>query len=508
MQKFCVWTTHSLDRVRKTRQPQANKDFALFGAKGEYESFQIVIHSMDEPLCIKNITFTEFSKNGEKLCDNIDVYREHYISFDKNSHHKGVEGVIEQEIVGTIPDALIPALHPITREPLGNTARFYAFPHEMPAGDLQPYFIDVKIPREAKSGIYSSEYTVETDKGDFKGNVTLNVWDVELPKAQVQKSFFGSWTDGSPLKSEVAAQHRIFIKANDLELQEKLHEKYGYNTSHIGFWSGADIDRPNMNPAPETEAVVERLKKYSPKTERFAYTADEIGWRKDLYPEIIRYGQALHKAGAKQLVVMPPVNELFDDGLGTGRSAVDIWVVLPKQYYEYKKNIERAIAKGDTIWTYNCLIQDNYSPKWLMDFSLMCYRLQPGFINYSLKAEGFLYWLIDGYQKLQDPWGDITVNPDKYGDTWVRDGMLFYPSEDVGFDNGFVPSLRAKAVRDGFEDYELCHQIAASGKGAMADHYSNIIGKDFKCWTDNPEELLLNRRELGNAFSRWCANED
>ena len=346
MQKFCVWTTHSLDRVRKTRTPQENYNFALCGAKGEYESFQIVIHAMDEPLCIKNITFTEFSKNGEKLCDNIDIYREHYISFDKNSHHKGVEGVIEQEIVGTIPDALIPALHPITREPLGNKARFYAFPHEMPAGDLQPYFIDVKIPREAKSGIYSSEYTVVTDKGDFKGSVTLNVWNVELPKAQVQKSFFGSWTDGSPSKSEVAAQNRIFIKAEGLELQEELHEKYGYNTSHIGFWSGADIERPNMNPAPETEAVVERLKKYSPKTERFAYTADEIGWRKDLYPEIIRYGQALHKAGAKQLVVMPPVNELFDDGLGTGQSAVDIWVVLPKQYYEYKKNIDGKSAFG------------------------------------------------------------------------------------------------------------------------------------------------------------------
>ena len=89
MQKFCVWTTHSLDRVRKTRTPQENYNFALCGAKGEYESFQIVIHAMDEPLCIKNITFTEFSKNGEKLCDNIDIYREHYISFDKKSMSSG-----------------------------------------------------------------------------------------------------------------------------------------------------------------------------------------------------------------------------------------------------------------------------------------------------------------------------------------------------------------------------------------------------------------------------------
>lgn len=504
MQSFYVWTTHSLDRVRKNRRPEENRDFSLCGAKGEYESFQIVINSTVEPICIKDIVFTSFAQNGEILCDNIDVYREHYISFDKNSHHKGVEGIIEQELVGSVPDALIPALHPVTRKPLGNSARFYAFPHNMPENDIQPYFIDVKIPREAQSGIYTSEYTVITDKGNISGKVTLDIWEIELPKEQVQKSFFGSWTDASPLKTEEAAKNRIFIKASSKEEQEMLYEKYGYNTSHIGFWSGADICKPEMKPAPEVKDVVEKLKNYSEKTERFAYTADEIGWRKDLYPEIIRYGQALHKAGAKQLIVMPPMNELFDDGLGTGRSAVDIWVVLPKQYYEYKKNIEKAIAKGDTVWTYNCLIQDNYSPKWLMDFPLLHHRLQPGFINYSLKAEGFLYWLVDGYQKLDDPWADITVKPDQYGDTWVRDGMLFYPGEDVGIEKGFVPTLRAKAARDGFEDYELCHQIAILGKAALAEHYSNIIGKDFKCWTDKPEVLLLNRKELGKAFSRGC----
>ncbi len=509
MQNFSIWTTHSLDRVRKNRKPEDRKNFSLCGAKGEYESFQIVINSGSEPLTVENIIFSDFARDsGEKLCDNIDIYREHYISFDRNSHHKGVEGVLEQELVGSVPDALIPALDPTTRKPLGCSARFYAFPHNMPENDVQPYFIDVKIPRGAKGGIYKSEYTVVTDKGDFKGEVTLEIWEIELPIEQVQKSFFGSWTEASSLKTEEAARHRIFIKASSKEEQEMLYEKYGYNTSHIGFWSGADIERPNMNPAPEVEAVKEKLEKYSDKTERFAYTADEIGFRKDLYPEIIKYGQALHKAGAKQLIVMPPVNELLDDGLGTGQSAVDIWVVLPKQYYEYKRNIDKAVAKGDSLWTYNCLIQDNYSPKWLMDFSVLCYRLQPGFINYSLKAEGFLYWLIDGYAKLEDPWGDITVKPDKYGDTWVRDGMLFYPGEDVGLDNSFVPSLRAKAVRDGFEDYELCHKISCMGKGALAEHYSNIIGKDFKSWTDDPEVLLLNRQKLGKAFCVGSKNED
>jgi len=34
-ESLAIWTTHSLDRVRKNRQPESTKDFELFAAKGE-----------------------------------------------------------------------------------------------------------------------------------------------------------------------------------------------------------------------------------------------------------------------------------------------------------------------------------------------------------------------------------------------------------------------------------------------------------------------------------------
>lgn len=508
MEAFKVWTTNSLDRVRKDRKPQEGTSFSMYAAKGEYESFQIVINAFEE-ITVNGIEILEFkSADGNTISDNVQIYREHYISFDKNSKHAGVNRKLPQELVGSIPDALIPATHPETGLPLGSNARFYAFPHNMPKGDLQPYFIDVKIPLGVKSGVYTAKYTVFTDKGSFSDNISLTVWKISLPIKQVQKSFFGHWSTPSPAKTLEAAKNRMFVRSSSKEEQELLHEAYGYNTSNIGFWSGADIDNPEKMKAPPTvNEVEEKLKGFSDKIERFAYTADEIGHKKELFPTIIEYAKSLHTAGAKQLVVMPPMKELFDDGLGTGRSAVDIWVVLPKQYYEFKENIDLAIAKGDSLWTYNCLIQDDYSPKWLMDFPLIGHRLQPGFINYSIKAQGFLYWVVDNYMKLEDPWGDITCKPDKYGDIWVQDGRLFYPGEDVGLPNTFVPSLRVKAIRDGFEDYELCAAAAARGKAALAEHYSNIIGKDFKCWTDIPEVLLENRKKLGEAFTLGVNDE-
>ncbi len=40
----------------------------------------------------------------------------------------------------------------------------------------------------------------------------------------------------------------------------------------------------------------------------------------------------MHAAGIANLVTMTPTPELLDDGSGTGRSAIDIWVVLPVMY--------------------------------------------------------------------------------------------------------------------------------------------------------------------------------
>lgn len=475
--------------------PENSADYSLYAARNEYESFQIVISSGEKPLKIENIVFSDFAGGDAAISNkNIFVYREHYIEFKRNSPRSGM---LVQELPGLLPDALIPAQHPVSGEPLKG-ARFSAFPFEMRQNDVQPYFIDVKIPYDASPGDYFATYTVITDAGNISGTVSLRVWNIALPKKQVQRSFFGSWSNVSREKAEEAAKNRIFIKTTDKEHQKYLYENYGYNTCNIGFWSGADIDNPQMREAPTAAQVEEKLAGCYEKLDRFSYSADEIGHRKELFPRLIEWGRAMHKAGARHLVVMPPKRELFDDGLGEKRSAVDIWVVLPKQYIKYKKVIDEAVAKGDSIWTYNCLVQDEYSPKWLLDYSLLGFRLQPGFINYSLKSEGFLFWVVDNYGALKDPWNCLNEKLD--GDVWNGDGRLFYPGEDVGLPGSFVPSLRVKAIRDGFEDYELCHIISALGKDALAAHYSEIIGKDFENYSEEPEILLENRIKMGNAF--------
>ena len=54
--------------------------------------------------------------------------------------------------------------------------------------------------------------------------------------------------------------------------------------------------------------------------------------------------------------------------------------------------MQQALAKGDSLWSYNTLVQDPYSPKWEIDFDPINFRIQPGFISQSLGPTGMLYW--------------------------------------------------------------------------------------------------------------------
>jgi len=37
-------------------------------------------------------------------------------------------------------------------------------------------------------------------------------------------------------------------------------------------------------------------------------------------------------------------------------------------YNNSKAQVGEVLKKGDSVWSYNTLVQDAYSPKWLIDF--------------------------------------------------------------------------------------------------------------------------------------------
>jgi hypothetical protein len=222
-----------------------------------------------------------------------------------------------------------------------------------------------------------------------------------------------------------------------------------------------------------------------------------------MFPTLKQWARNVHEAGAKMLATIVPTPDLLDDGAGEGRSAVDIWVLLPKMYKKAGPLIQQVLQKGDEVWSYNCLLQDTYSPKWEMDVSPINYRIQPGFLSQSLGITGLLYWGVDRWN--EDPWEDAASFKES-GYTFPGEGLLVYPGADAGVD-GPVPSMRLKWLRKGVEDYEYVEMLKRAGRGDWALGVIRSVASDWDSWTRSAEDLERVRRTLGEELDRLEAEK-
>jgi len=253
-----------------------------------------------------------------------------------------------------------------------------------------------------------------------------------------------------------------------------------------------------MTPAPSVSHFKSIAAAQQPGLLLYDYSADEIGHCSSLYPTIKQWANNMHQAGIKNLISMSPVPELYSDGSESGRSAVDIWVVLPVMYNNSKANIEHVIKKGDDVWSYNTLVQDDYSPKWEIDFDPVNFRVQPGFINQSLNLTGLLYWRVDKWNS--DPWNNINNAGTYASANYPGEGALVYPGKQVGV-QGVVGSMRLKWLRDGVEDYDYIKILKDLGKADLALQISRSVGPDWVNWTRDANAIESARQKLGEAIN-------
>ncbi len=195
---------------------------------------------------------------------------------------------------------------------------------------------------------------------------------------------------------------------------------------------------------------------------------------------------------------MVPHEDLLDDGQGQGRSAIDMWAVLPVQYDENLPMINRARKKGDRIWFYTALAQDPYSPKWLLDVQPINYRIAQGFISQSLGIDGLLYWRVDDWT--DRPWESVSQLYNQ-GEWFAGEGILVYPGRDVGI-NGIVPSMRLKWIRDGIDDYDYIELLSNLQGVDRTLAMSRKVGSNWSNWTRDINLLESTRWDMGNLIER------
>jgi hypothetical protein len=508
-----VWATPGLYRLKLTEMPDTEQPLNLhiYAARGEYQSFQPVIHAIDRNLDIIQFEVSDFIGLNEARIGQsaLTLYRQHYVTMERKAIDRG--GTNKPEDGLNFFDALIPFIDPATgMTPSGAGKRFSAVPFIVQRGQNQPMWVDILVPRDAAAGDYTATYTFTLRGGDtVTGTVTITVWDFELPLVPSLKSaFLPFWSGrGNRWIAEELLRARVMPYVTDWlvspspvlssifskEVQAEWAEKYGFFMSGLGFlWNYGTHN--TMPDPPSAEEIQARIDRHIEGLFLYNYTADEIGGPQfyHAYPQIKKWSQAFHSKNISQLIVMPLHEDLFDNGLG--RSAVDIWVMHPTQFDGNYDRVRERIQAGNEVWSYTALDYDNFSPKWVLDFSPINFRIMQGFINQNIGATGFLYWAVD-YFKDTNPWNLIESL-----DGFVpSQGFLLYPGDDAGI-AGMAPSVRLKWIRDGVQDYEYI-EILKNLKGVDAAlAITRMVGEDFRNWTQDATVLEATRKEIAQLI--------
>jgi Domain of unknown function (DUF4091) len=195
--------------VRPTQQRALSPQASLTAARGEFESFQVVIQAGLSGLEQASVSMGELSGPGNATIarKNVTVYREAYYAVGVPSDGEGA--------TGRWPDALIPTVDPFYREHRA------AFPVTVPAGENRVAWIDVFVPPGAAAGTYQSRVDVSATGLHVTLPVTLHVVAFTIPATSSLTNAFGFDTrtclahyDGAcPTGDETYTLNSLYVRA-------------------------------------------------------------------------------------------------------------------------------------------------------------------------------------------------------------------------------------------------------------------------------------------------------
>jgi Domain of unknown function (DUF4091) len=537
-----VWVVPStLLRVGQADAAGSGTSATLYGGRGEYVSFQVAVHAPAGGL--KKVNFSVSSLTGpggaviRNTSANLILYRERYITVKRHSPitdedsdlpfttDNGVANVPVTDI-DTFPDPLIPFIDPATGKAPPTDSTYVAAPVKVDADRNVVFWVDVFVPRGTPAGRYRGIYTVTSNLKPVTGKIKLTVWNFTLPLQPSLKSLFngGIGAQVAGVERELL-RNRLTPDSQTLSNEARDIHQYGLNVYDFGYYENVSYGNctgDSLKPAPPSLETLQNAVDAQPGGLYLVdYTADPESscTNTAYYKSVIAFAQVLHKAvvpgqdGVDNVVSQQPVAELFDDGLGTGRSAVDVWTMLPLNFDLAQQdktdglpNVTYVQQKGDKVWSYNAEVQDGYSPKWELDFLPINYRIQTGFLSQSLGLSGINYWAVTNWASASSAW----TNPQGGSglNVYPGEGILVYPGAPAGL-KGVAPSMRLKYIRDGVQDYEYvqllkssaCNHEVFAEQSMVALSASGRGEPNWHDWTMNAESLEHVRIALGNKLS-------
>jgi hypothetical protein len=558
-----VWVVPStLLRVGLTDAAGSGTTATIYGGQGEYVAFQVAVQAPSGGLTNVTLSATSLTGPGGATIpsSSLILYRESYMTITAAEHSStdfdtpglpyttdnGVQNVPITTASETLPDALIPAIDPATGTAPTAGATYSFKLSSLAASNNVVFWVDALVPRGAATGTYTGTYTVSSTQGSVQGGISLTVWNFTLPLQPSLKSLFGpgdsNLSGGGALAAGIEAallQNKLMPDSAGTGLANESTDisQYGFNDYDLGYSDGVEYGSCTGSNPPSATTLQSAVNAQPTGLYLNDYSADPESscTTTAYYNNVIAWAQALHKltvtgqTGVDNLVSQRPdsaaaTGGLFNDGLGTGRSAVDDWTMLPQDYdvaqtdtYDGMPNVTYVLQKGDKVWSYNDEVLDSYSPKWELDFLPINYRIQPGFLSQSLGIKGLLYWAVSNWNSKSAAW----TSPKSLGFTnanttgvFPEEGILVYPGGPAGLQSnssyqGVAHSMRLKYLRDGVQDYEYIQLLKNCGQtpSQTAMYSLSASGSEYPNWHDwtmNEANLESARLTLGNQIADNC----
>lgn len=529
-----VWRIGAMDRVGQKDAVKDTGPIKLFAARNESESFQIVVTASGGNLNGVTITASDLtSKSGVISAETISLFREHYIALKKNNTGAKV-------IMSKYPDALIPHRNPYNNaDPSG--VKYDAFPFDVNAGMNQPLWIEIHVPNDAAAGTYSGFVTVKSSSGDsVKVPYKLRVFDFSLPKIPSLQSFFGIWEIekyyktkwGSDRWQTILRRYTDFLidhrmahefpqeldfdvdKNGNLLLDEhitpaktvrEMFEYYMVTRGMSAIVIPVDESFPFRDPfGANRSRVITYLRNFMAYAKNegwfdrtYIYTIDEPNNARE-YEQVRKWGKLIDEASTelRHLVSEQPRPDKAAWGSLVG--FVDIWDVQNSAIT--KEEAKARIAAGDELWTYTAEREDNFSPKWFIDYLPVEYRLY-AWLAVSYGMVGLEYWETCWWWNTNDPW-EIMSEYKNY-ERFISEGNILYPGTvpTVGFE-GPIASMRFKWVRESFEDYEYFVKLRELNQQKFIVKILKKTANTWRDWTKDPALLIKYKMKAGKRIER------
>lgn len=505
---FPVWTTSGLVRVGQTDGIGSAVSINVSGARGETVDAQVIVQAPANGLTNVNVSASGLTgPNGANIpASNVTLYREYYVTVTGTANYGG--GSNPPFGSGTYPEPLIPFVDPETGSSLCATnAALKACNATLAAGQNQPYWADISVPRGAANspaGTYTGNISITADQGIVNVPVTLTVWNFELPMQPTELSLWQLWppAPGNTVSSLAAAlmRNKVMSCCDAVANVPADVSSLGMNRFGLNLFFGPGIKCDgSYTSLPATAQINSAVANLPTGLPLDLYLADELNGCPNAYPPLKTAAINAHAAndGVKTMMTInTPDPNLFDEG--DGRSAIDHWALLASM----QQWPALPFSSGGDLWSYtSCNTGSGNTPEWMVDYPPIDERIQAGFLNWTQGATGILYYRADGWTSGNAiaSWNSVDTTACGGGLGRPGDGIFVYPPAPIGSTES-APGIRLKAIRDGIQDYEYAQILKNLGQSAFLNSVIAPIATSWTNWTHDSDALQNARMQLGQEI--------